>query len=238
MLFQYYKCEQKKFLYQKWNIIVLIGIAILVPVMVLNLDSFLPGRSALITKSKLIRGFYLGQAGYVVLAALYFGNEYQKSALRTSLLSTPKRGLFLSSKLLCILTWSSILLLITTVTSIAAINCTSLGNITVNEALKVLLPAYLSTFELVIITSMAVILTRSMIVSMAIMVSLILELGNILMQYGAKMKYLPVLSTMNAFFVTDLPGYLKIHEGLTVQALWCVFLLIAAFHIFNKRYVR
>lgn len=238
MLFQYYKCEQKKFLYQKWNIIVSIGILIFVPVMVLTLDSFSAGSDALIIKSKLIQGFYLGQAGYVVLTALYFGNEYQRSALRTSLLSTPKRELFLISKLLCILTWSLVLLFVSNVASIAVIKYSSLGSITINEALKALLPAYISTIEIVIITSAIVVLTRSMIVSMAIMVSLILGLGNILLQYSAEMKYLPVLSTMNAFFVTDLPQYLKISEGTAVQALWGIVLLISAFFVFGKRYVR
>ena len=96
MLFQYYKCEQKKFLYQKWNLVVLIGILVFVPVMALTIDSFTGGTEDMINKSKLIQGFYLGQAGYAVLTALYFGNEYQRSALRTSLLSTPKRELFFS----------------------------------------------------------------------------------------------------------------------------------------------
>ena len=76
MLLYYYKCEQKKFLYQKWNIIVLFGILLLVPVMVLTLGSYAGETGKLLSKSKLIQGFYLGQAGYTVLTALYFGNEY------------------------------------------------------------------------------------------------------------------------------------------------------------------
>lgn len=238
MLFQYYKCEQKKFLYQKWNIVVLIGIFVFVPIMALTLDSYSGETGDLLSKSKLIQGFYLGQAGYAVLAALYFGNEYQKSALRTSLLSTPKREMFLISKLLCILTWSVILLFATTIVSIAAIKFSSSESLNMSEALKLLLPVYLSTIEIVIITISTVVLTRSMIVSMAIMVSLILGLGNILIQYSPEMKYLPVISTMNAFFVIKIPQYLEIYAGIIVQALWGILLLMIAFFVFKKRYVR
>ena len=238
MLFQYYKCEQKKFLYQKWNLVVLIGILVFVPVMALTIDSFTGGTEDMINKSKLIQGFYLGQAGYAVLTALYFGNEYQGSTLRTSLLSTPKRELFLISKLLCILTWSVILLLANTVCSIAIMNISSSGCLDACEALKLLLPVYLSTLEIVVITSGIVLLTRSMIVSMAIMVSLVLGLGNILLQYSAEMKYLPVLSTMNAFFIVKMPHYLEIGAGVAVQALWGILISLIAFLVFRKRYVR
>ena len=238
MLLQYYKCEQKKFLYQKWNVIVMLGLLVFVPVMAITLDSYTGGTGVTLTKSKLIEGFYLGQAGYAVLTALYFGYEYQKSALRTSLLGTPKRGMFLTAKLLCILTWTVILLLANTIFSLAAIAMSSSENLGIGEALSLLLPDYLSTLEIVIITSALVILTRSMIVSMAIMVSLVLGLGNLLLQYSSEMKYLPVLSTMNSFFVVRVPQYLAINEGTAVQALWGAALLMIAFLVFNRRYVR
>lgn len=238
MLLYYYKCEQKKFLYQKWNIIVLFGILLLVPVMVLTLGSYAGETGKLLSKSKLIQGFYLGQAGYTVLTALYFGNEYQRSALRTSLLSTPNRGMFLISKFLCILTWSLILLSATSVISIIALKLSLNESLSVNELLYALIPAFLSTVELVIITGGIVILTRSMIVSMAVIVSLILGLGNILLQYSAEMKYLPVLSTMNGFMIMNVPHYLSINTGIIIQAIWSVALLMSAFFIFSKRDVR
>ena len=142
------------------------------------------------------------------------------------------------SKLLCILTWSVILLFANTVCSIAVMNISSPGCLNVGEALKLLLPDYLSTLEIVVITSGIVLLIRSMIVSMAIMVSLVLGLGNILLQYSAEMKYLPVLSTMNAFFIVKMPHYLEIGAGVAVQALWGILISLIAFLFFKKRYVR
>lgn len=98
MLNRYYKCENTKFIFQKWNIMVMIGIMIFVPVMVMTLDSFFGETGEMLCKSKLIQSFYLGQVGYTVLSALFFVNEYQKSALRTSLISTPDRRIFIITK--------------------------------------------------------------------------------------------------------------------------------------------
>jgi len=52
------------------------------------------------------------------------------------------------------------------------------------------------------------------------------------------MKYLPVLSTMNAFFIVKMPHYLEIGAGVVVQALWGILISLIAFLVFRKRYVR
>ena len=70
------------------------------------------------------------------------------------------------------------------------------------------------------------------------MVSLILGLGNLLLQYGTVMRYLPVISMMNGFLVEDLPWYPATWEGLVVQGIWCVALLFAEVMLFQRRYVR
>lgn len=238
MLSLYYKSEQKKFIYQKWNIIVMLGIAVLVPVMAVTLGSFAGESGALLCKSKLIQGFYLGQAGYTVLAALYFGTEYQRLALRTSLLGTPNRGMLLLAKLLCVSTWTLMLLAVSTIASVTALKLTSAESLPTGELITALIPAYISTLELVVITGCIVVLTRSAIASMAVMVSLILGLGNILLQYSATMRYLPVLSTMNGFLVANVPQYLQINVGMAVQAVWVILLLTSAFFVFKMRYVR
>ena len=241
MLLKYISCEQKKFLYQKWNTIVMICIIVFVPIMVLSLDSFAGEEGYLLCKSKLLQGFYLSQAGYVVLSALYFGQEYQKSTLRTSLLSTPNRFLFLLAKDCCILMWTIILLVMTTTFSIVILHIAFDVDLSIEnliDLLKTLLPAYGSILELVLLTSGIVVVTRSMIVSMAIMVSLILGLGNLLLQYGTVMRYLPVISMMNGFLVEDLPWYPATWEGLVVQGIWCVALLFAEVMLFQRRYVR
>lgn len=238
MLLRYLKCEHQKFLYDRWAIIIAAGIMIFVPVIVLTLEPYMGSASGNTAVSKLIQGFYLGQAGHTVLAAIYFGQEYKRSTLRTSLLSTPKRWLFLLSKLLCIMTWIVIILVVSAILSFAAISIALPENLSAGEALRYLLPAFLSTVELAAITCAVVILTRSMIVSMAVMVSLILGLGSILLQYCGQMKYIPVISAMNAFFEVKLPIYPNVSTGLSIQAIWAIVLLSAAFFAFSKRYVR
>ena len=88
------------------------------------------------------------------------------------------------------------------------------------------------------ITAGMVILTRSPVVSIAMLTSLILGLGNLLLQYSTTMRFLPVISSMNGFLVEKIPQYLTIGNGLMVQGIWCVGLLGLAAVIFQRRYVR
>ena len=136
------------------------------------------------------------------------------------------------------MTWVVIILVVSAILSFAAISIALPENLSAGEALRYLLPAFLSTVELAAITCAVVILTRSMIVSMAVMVSLILGLGSILLQYCGQMKYIPVMSAMNVFFEVKLPIYPNVSTGLFIQAVWAIVLLSAAFFAFGRRYVR
>ena len=73
MFGKYVKSEQRKFLYNKWILIVMTGLLVFIPVMVSSLNAFAGEEGYLLIKSKLMQSFYLGQVGYVVLSALYFG---------------------------------------------------------------------------------------------------------------------------------------------------------------------
>ena len=241
MFGKYVKSEQRKFLYNKWILIVMTGLLVFIPVMVSSLNAFAGEEGYLLIKSKLMQSFYLGQVGYVVLSALYFGQEYLKSTLRTSLLGTPKRIRFLLSKVCCILIWIVILLAMTSLLSMVVLYFFfdfSLKAEQLIDCLKCLVPAYISTMELVLITAGMVILTRSPVVSIAMLTSLILGLGNLLLQYSTTMRFLPVISSMNGFLVEKIPQYLTIGNGLMVQGIWCVGLLGLAAVIFLRRYVR
>lgn len=241
MFGRYMESEQRKFLYNKWILLVMAGMLVFIPAMVLALDAFAGEEDDLLIKSKLLQSFYLGQVGYVVLSALYFGQEYLKSTLRTSLLSTPKRIPFLLSKVCCILIWTVILLTMTSVLSMAVLQISfdvSFTKERLTECLKCLIPAYISTIELVLITAGIVILTRSSIVSLAIITSLILGLGNLMLQYSTTMRFLPVISSMNGFLVEKIPQYLTTETGLIVQSIWCAGVFGMAIMLFQKRYVR
>ena len=235
------KSEFLKLIYNRWLLLCTAGILIFVPAMVLSLDSFAGETGELLSRNKMMQGFYLGQVGYAVLAAMFFGQEYLRSTLRTGLLCVPKRGRFLAAKLCCILIWTVLLLLAVSLISVLTLHIAygaadSAGSVA--ALLRCLVPAYLSTLELTLLTAAIVLLTRSQIVSIAILISLILGLGNLLLQYSSMMRYLPVLAAMNGFLIAESPAYLPVREGLTVQAVWCAVLLLTAGIVFRKRYVR
>lgn len=233
----YLKSELLKFIYNRWLLLSIAGILIFVPAMVLSLDAFSGEVGELLYRSKIMQGFYLGQVGYCVLAALYFGQEYLRSTLRTGLLCIPKRNCFLLSKYCCALLCAIMLLLTVCLSSVLVLRITY-GTMCSADTLTSLIPAFLSTLELTLLTATIVILTRSQIVSIAILISLVLGLGNLLLQYSSLMRYLPVLATMNGFLIAGSPAYLPVWEGVVVQGVWCVVFLLIATFLFRKRYVR
>ncbi|MBO7425700.1 MAG: hypothetical protein J6U23_08460 [Clostridiales bacterium] len=241
MLIRYLKSEQYKIICNPWFVIAAVAIVVFIPVMAFTLGSYFGETGFILTKSKLIQGFYLGQAGFVILAGLYFGREYLRSSLRTSLLSSPVRHKLLISKFMSILIWTTGIFMLSSVIAIAALYMNSgndLGLSELKDIAKTLSPCFISTVELVVITCAAVILSKSMIVSMSIPVALILGLGNLLLQYGRIFRYFPVVSAMNGFFVYELPNYLEISKGLAVQGIWSIALLVAGAIVFEKRCVK
>lgn len=234
------KSEFLKLICNRWLLLCTAGILVFVPAMVLSLDSFAGESGEALSRSKMMQGFYLGQVGYAVLAALFFGQEYLRSTLRTGLLCVPKRIRFLAAKLCCILIWTVLLLLAVSLISVLTLHIAYGADSAGSAAglFRCMVPAYLSTLELTLLTAAIVLLTRSQIVSIAILISLILGLGNLLLQYSSMMRYLPVLAAMNGFLIGESPAYLPVRQGLTVQAVWCAVLLLTAGIVFRKRYVR
>lgn len=237
----YFKSECLKFVYNRWLLLCTAGILIFIPAMVLTLDSFAGESGELLYRSKMMQGFYLGQVGYCVLAALYFGQEYLRSTLRTGLLCVPKRFGFLAAKLACIFIWTAVLLFAVSLISVLTLHFaygTADSTESVAALIRCIIPAYLSVLELTLLTAAIVILTRSQIVSIAILISLILGLGSLLLQYSSMMRYLPVLASMNSFLIMETTAYLPVGQGIAVQGIWCAVLLLIAGIVFRKRYVR
>ena len=231
------KGEWYKIFYDRWLLGSIVGILVFVPALVLVLDP-LPGETGeWIHRSKLLQGFYLGQVGSCIFSALYFGQEYQRSTLRTGLLCLPKRQCLFLSKCCCALLCTVFLLLVSYACSDFALH-TFCGGEYKGDTLTALLPALLSTLELTLIAAAIVILTRSPIGAIAVLTALILGVGNLLLQYGRWMRYLPVLATMNSFLNREAPAYLPVWAGTAVQGLWCVVLLLIAAVVFQKRPVQ
>ena len=233
-MIRYLKGEFLKFFYNKWALIVMIGTVVFIPVMAATLGSFFGETGKELVRSKILQGLYLGQVGYVVLGGLYFGREYLRSALRTSLLSAPVRMKVLLSKFIVITLVTLAVFIVSIMFSIIATGYDEgLGKL-----IGLILPAFISTMELVMLTCATVLVSRSMIASMAVPVSLILGLGNLLLQYGKVFRFMPVSSSMNGFFIIEAPTYLKVGTGLVVQGGWCLVLVAVGCWLFGRRAVR
>lgn len=231
---RYLKTEFLKFLYNRWALIILTGTVIFIPVMASVLGPFFDETGKELVRSKILQALYLGQVGHVVMAGLYLGREYTGSALRTSLLAAPVRLKILAAKFVVICSASISVFALSTIFSILA---TSFDE-GIEKLTRLLLPAFGSTMELVILTSSAVLISRSMTASMAVPVSLILGLGNLLLQYEKIFRYIPVISSMNCFFIRELPVYLQTGRGLAVQGIWCLAVAAAGCLLFTRRAVR
>ena len=241
MLIRYIKGELLKIIYNKWLLIAIAATMVFIPVMVMTLGSYFGETGVDLLRSKLIQGFYLGQAGFIVQAGLYFGREYLRSSLRTTLLNTPVRYMLLASKFISVTVITAMTFLLSSLISIVLLileNKTGLGVNDVIKMVSVLIPCLISTVELVLFTASAVLISRSMIGSMAVPVSLLLGLGNMLLQYGKAFRFLPSVSTMNCFFIIEAPNYLSINSGLLVQGIWCLIALTLGWILFSRRTVR
>lgn len=191
--------------------------------------------------SKLLQSFYLGQVGVVVISALYLGQEFSNSTLRTSLTASPNRILFFMSKGLCLTFWCIMMLLISTIISFIVLQCFFYADLDMNNIgvlIKALFPAYISSIELCIITVGMIIVSKSMVVSLAVMLSMLLGLGHLLMQYSSIMMFLPVLSAMNSFLLFHTNEYLSLRSGILCQGVWCIGLAIISNCLLRVRAVK
>lgn len=235
------KSESQKLLFNKWILITTIATVIFVPLMVYSLGALGEEAGIDLYISKLLQSFYLGQVGVVVISTLYLGQEFLNSTLRTSLIASPNRILFLLSKFLCLMFWCIIMLLISTVISFGVLKCVFYAELDMNHIgvlLKSLFPTYISSIELCIITVGLIVVSKSMVVSLAIMLSMLLGLGQLLMQYSSIMKFLPVLSTMNSFLLFHTKEYLSLWAGILCQGVWCIVLAIISNSLLRIRSVR
>lgn len=237
----YLKNEQLKFWYNRWIVITSCALCLFIPTLVATLDNLTNAQDTDFSKTQLLHGFYLGQTGFVVITVLYFGQEFLKSTLRTSLLSTPKKSAFLISKGVCLIGWTIIILLITTALSLLVLHFYFGIGISFNllcDTLCALIPSYISTIQLCAITASLVVLSKAIIFPLAFILSMILGLGQLLLQFGSIFRFLPVLSAMNSFLISRSDYYLPLWSGLLCQGAWCAALIIIASIVFKMRSVR
>lgn len=241
MLWNNLKSELQKMVYSRWILLTAIGNLLLISVLILTLAPLANETGILLWQSKLRQSFYLGQIGFVVITVLYFGQEYQRSALRTSLLTLPRRTTFLMIKGIALLIGTLLLFVVSFGISVLTLHFGLRVRIQAADIvlfLCKLLPCFFCTIELCFITAAITILSRSIIVSFSIPIALILGLGSLLLQYGRIMRYLPILSVMNYFLPFVSSGYLLPIKGMLCQSGWCIVLVFFAWRVFLGRHVR
>ena len=188
-----------------------------------------------------LRNLFLSQAGLVIVAASFFGQEYSHSYLRTTLLTIPSRIKLVVTKmfLLTVIVWAVGLLssLICLGVSIIQFNSLLTFPLILKFLTKVTI-AMLSWTLITWITASLTIITKSQILPIAIMFSLILGLSQMLFAVTAFAKYLPDLAAMNLFFTTNTTTLLNGSQGLLVQVIWSFSLSIIALGLILYRDVR
>lgn len=235
------KTEQLKFLYNKWIVVTIIFLVIFVPVMSVVLNKPLGKENFEFIVNQILQSFYLGQAGFVVIATLYFGQEFLNSTLRTSFLCVPNRREFMVSKIINLVLWETLLFFIITTITIITVNLYfdfSIANENIISLIKLLIPVYIVIIQLSLIAISLTSMSSSIVVSLAILLSIILGLGQLLLQFNRHLIFLPVLSVMNVFSTVSTAVYPRLEIGLAIQGVWSIFFLIIAYYILKIRMVR
>lgn len=188
--------------------------------------------------TQFLQSIYLAQTVFAVFSAVFWGREFLKSSLRTSLLSTPSRLKFFCIKVTV------------TVLSILCCFCIAVGigiglvsfyfkfqlsPEFLSTLLLKLIPPIIATIQISMITFCLTIFMESMVASLTIVLSMLLGLGQLLLQYSSRMNVLPGLATMNSFSIKAISIYPSILEGLLIQTLWMiVFIGLAYYHLHLK----
>ena len=238
MLGNQIKSEYLKIIYYKGLSVTLVFsiLFLLAMLLALNPSPLIINGDFIVTQ--FLQSIYLAQTIFAVFSVVFWGREFLKSTLRTSLLSTPSRLKFFCIKVTV------------TLLSILCCFCIAIG-IGIGlvsfyfkfqlspEFLSILLlkliPPIIVTIQISIITFCLTIFMESMVSSLTIVLSMLLGLGQLLLQYSSMMNVLPVLATMNSFSIKAISIYPSVIEGLLIQSLWMiVFIGLAYYHLHLK----
>ncbi|HBU81001.1 MAG TPA: ABC transporter permease [Paenibacillus sp.] len=232
--------EQTKFFSFGWCILGIFG-AVVVPLFyLLTLNVPKTGGEKEIL-SLCLQALYLGHPGVIVASAAYFGQEYSNSALRTTLLTQPSRlkiacVKFLNNALIIVITGIVAIVLCLLVLLIQHdMKWSSAYELIITERLPM---SILSWIQIALITAALSVITKSLIVPLAIMLPLMLGLSHMFFTISQSAKFLPTLATMNFFSIPESTVFLEKWSGLGVQFIWALLLVISSTFIFSHRNVR
>ena len=238
MLGNQIKSEFLKMMYYKGLVVTLVFsiLFLLAMLLALNPSALMVNGDFIVTQ--FLQSIYLDQTVFAVFSAVFWGREFLKSSLRTSFLSNPSRLQFFCIKTIVILF------------SILCCFCIAIGvglglasfyfkfqiNAQfVSQLLFTLIPPIIATIQISMITFCLTIFMESMVASLTIVLSMLLGLGQLLLQYSSMMNVLPVLATMNSFSIKAISIYPSVIEGLLIQSVWMiVFIGLAYYHLYLK----
>ena len=234
MLRNQIKSEFFKIIYHKGLLLTLVFSILFVLAMLLALNPSTRIINGDFIVTQFLQSIYLVQTIFAVFSAVFWGQEFLKSTLRTSLLANSSRLKFFWIK-------SAV-----TLFSILCCLCIAIGLVSfyfkfqlnlefIRQLLLKLIPSMLATIQISIITYCLTILMESIVSSLAIVLSMLLGLGQLLFQYSSRMNVLPVLATMNSFSINEISIYPNVTEGIFIQSLWMIiFVGLAYYHLHRK----
>ena len=189
---------------------------------------------------QLLQSLYLGQAGFTSLAVLFMGQEFRGSSLRTSFLICPNRLKFIICKLAIVLCVEFVLLV--AVLSLCMLIAQGYYNINllnnIKNVLTILFPACISILTFALLSGIFVFISQSFILILGISLSLLLGLGQMLLQFSSFFRNLPLLASMNCFYTYPLSLYYPVWQGLGIQIVWLLIVFVVATLILRERNVR
>ena len=241
MLGNQIKSEYLKIIYYKGLLVTLVFsiLFLLAMLLALNPSPLMINGDFIVTQ--FLQSIYLAQTVFAVFSAVFWGREFLKSSLRTSLLSTPSRVKFFCSKV------------IVNLLSILCCFCIAIGigiglvsiyfkfqlNLEfVRQLLLKLIPPMLATIQISMITVCLTIVMESIVSSLTIVLSMLLGLGQLLLQYSSRMNVLPVLATMNSFSINEISIYPSVIEGIFIQTVWMIVFIGLAYYYLHRKSVK
>ena len=241
MLGNQIKSEYLKMIYYKGLSVTLVFsiLFLLAMLLALNPSALMINGDFIVTQ--FLQSIYLAQTIFAVFSAVFWGREFLKSSLRTSLLSTPSRVKFFCSKV------------IVNLLSILCCFCIAIGigiglvsiyfkfqlNLEfVRQLLLKLIPPMLATIQISMITVCLTIVMESIVSSLTIVLSMLLGLGQLLLQYSSRMNVLPVLATMNSFSINEISIYPSVTEGIFIQTVWMIVFIGLAYYYLHRKSVK
>ena len=108
----------------------------------------------------------------------------------------------------------------------------------VRQLLLKLIPPMLATIQISMITVCLTIVMESIVSSLTIVLSMLLGLGQLLLQYSSRMNVLPVLATMNSFSINEISIYPSVIEGIFIQTVWIIVFIGLAYYYLHRKSVK